>query len=199
MIGNNTEEIAEEIAEEIVEENNKNDDESKDISWRKWLLIMGIATVILVAVFFTAVYFMFVYSSKKVVKETADIYLNGEGSDITEIQCPDYVAFFQENYSYSDIDSTNQNYIDAFRQEACSKVGELVSIDVDIDGIYTISNLEELKDDFAQYGVVDIEKYKQVNMIWDISGEDGDISISATAFVMKYSGKWYLDYISFSW
>ena len=186
--------------ETAVTENEAGDmTKASEISWKKWFLIMGIVTIVLVAVFFISIYFLFVYGSQKVVKEAAEIYINGDGSDLTELSCPDYVAYFNETYTYSDIDDTNQNYIDTFREETEDRVGELTDVHVDIGGIYTISNLSELKDDFAAYGVTDIEKYKQVNMTWEISGEDGSVSISVTAFVMKYAGEYYLDYMSFDW
>lgn len=185
--------------EEKENEEEKVEKDENEISWKKWLLIMGIVTISLVAVFFVVVYFIFVYGSKKVVKETAEIYMNGDGSDLTDIQCPGYVSYFRENYKYLEIDSTNQNYIDIFRAETGGRIGELKSVDVDIDGIYTVDNLDELQEEFAQYGVVDVESYRQVVMTWEVSGGEGSISIPATAYVMKYGGEWYLDYITFGW
>jgi hypothetical protein len=187
------------MSEEIIEaKESKEDMEEKDFSARKWIIGTLIAAIILTVIIFAGAYLAFVHSSKKVVNETAKVYASGSGEDLVELICPQYVSYYKENYNFSDINNTYQGYVDEFRAEV-SEAGDIQDIDVDIDNIMGISNVDELASEFAQYGVTGVTKYMEVDMTWHIDGQDSDIDVGATAFIMKCQGKWYLDYISFSW
>lgn len=161
----------------------------------KFLIIATMVTVGIYLVF----YFSVVYGSKKIAMDVAKVYANGTGEELAELYAPGYVAFFEEEFSYTSFIAGQEQYLNAFRTELQPYVGEIQRIDVKINTLFTASNIADFEENFEVFGVHGVSKYKQVDMTWKVTGSSGAKEIGAQAFVFKCDDGWCLDYILFSY
>lgn len=160
------------------------------------LKFLIIATMVTVGIFL-GIYFGVVYGGKKVASNAADVYASGTGEDLAALYAPGYAAYFEEQFSYASFVAAQQQYLDAFRTELQSYVGEIKKIDVTLNTLLTASNTDDFAESFAELGVYGVSKYKQLDMTWKITGSSGEKEIKAQVFVFKCDDGWCLDYITF--
>lgn len=187
-----------ETEQSVQDEENEDEKKGKKKQSFSILRCIVIAAVLTVAAL-AMLYFGLVYRSKKVAKDVAEIYADGTGEDLAELFAPGYVAYFEEQFSYADFASAQEQYLQAFRTELQPDVGVIQDIDVRIDSLITASNVSEFADNFETYGVQGVSKYKQLDMTWSVTGTEGKKNIHAQACIFRCDDGWFLDYIIFQY
>ncbi len=176
--------------------NEKNNEEKKN-NTGKVIIITAAVCVVLVCMIFGSVYMGFVYHSSRIADKAVEIYESGNGTDLKNVIAPGYVKYCEDNFKYMTVDDMQQTHIDDFKSRMQDKVGTIQSIDAKRNAVVTVSNVDELVSEFAEYGVDGVEKYRCVDMTWHVTGDKGTADITAQVFVLKCKDGWYLDYVDF--
>lgn len=181
-----------------MEEENGEHQKNQRYGIKFWIRLL-IAAVMIAIVIWSILYFTLVYSSKRVILNVADVYTDGTGEELAELIAPGYAAYFEETYSYASFVQLQQQYIDSFRGELAPYVGELQEIDVEIEALITISNPSDFTESFEMVGIQGVSQYKQIEMVWHVTGTEGSKDICAQAFVLKCDDGWFLDSVTFAY
>lgn len=161
------------------------------------IMTTAVICVLIVCGIFGGFYLGFVYSSSRIAEKAVTIYESGNGEDLKNLIAPGYVKYCEENFNSVSVEGMQQSHINEFRSKVYDKVGEIESIEAERNSIVTVSNVEELADEFAQYGVLGMKKYRYVDMTWHIKGSNGTMDMNVKVYVLKCEDGWYLDFVDF--
>lgn len=170
---------------------------SNENSVGRIIITTAIICVLLVCGIFGGLYLGFVYSSSRIADKAVAIYESGTGADLKKLIAPGYVKYCEENFNSISVEGMQQSHINDFRSMVYDKVGDVESIEAERNSIVTLSNVDELADEFAEYGVLGVKKYRYVDMTWHVSGSNGTADIAVKVYVLKCEDGWYLDFVDF--
>lgn len=152
--------------------------------------------IVLVIVAFYVIYYRFAHAAKKLAYETANMYAFGSGKDMAEYIAPGYIKQYEDKSKVLSISDIQDIYITKFRTYVNDKIGDIDKIECKITDIKAVSNVEDLKQTFADNGVSGVSQYRSVDADWIVTGKDGDeITLQVQEFVLKCDDGWYVDYV----
>lgn len=150
--------------------------------------------IVLVIVVFYAIYYRFAHVAKKLAYETANMYAFGSGKDMAEYIAPGYIKQYEDKSKVLSISDIQDIYITKFRTYVNDKIGDIDKIECKITDIKAVSNVEDLKQTFADNGVNGVTQYRSVDADWIVIGKNGDeITLQVQEFVLKCDDGWYVD------
>lgn len=170
---------------------------SKENGTGRIIITTAVVCVLLVCGIFGGFYLGFVYSSSRIAEKAVTVYESGNGEDLKNLIAPGYVKYCEENFDSVSVAEMQQSHINDFRSSVYDKVGDIESIEAERNSIVTVSNVEELADEFAQYGVLGVKKYRYVDMTWHVKGSKGTTDMNVKVYVLKCEDGWYLDFVDF--
>ncbi len=162
---------------------------------RVLIRILAVLIVIVIVVFYV-IYFRFAHAAKELAYETADMYAFGTGKDMAEYIAPGYIKQYEEKSKVLSISDIQDIYITKFRTYVNDKIGDIDKIECKITDIKAVSNVEDLKQTFADNGVKGVSQYRSVDAEWIVTGKAGEvITLQVQEFVLKCDDGWYVDYV----
>ncbi len=161
------------------------------------IITTAVICVLLVCGVFGGFYLGFVYSSNRIADKAVVIYASGTGEDLKELIAPGYVKYCEDNFKSMSVEEMQQSHINDFRSMVYDKVGDIDSIEAERKGIVSVSNVDNIADEFAEYGVLGVEKYRYVDMTWHVSGSNGTADIDVKIYILKCEDGWHLDFVDF--
>lgn len=115
---------------------------------------------------------------------------------MAEYIAPGYIKQYEEKSKVLSISDIQDIYITKFRTYVNDKIGDIDKIECKITDIKAVSNVEDLKQTFADNGVKGVSQYRSVDAEWIVTGKAGEvITLQVQEFVLKCDDGWYVDYV----
>lgn len=158
-------------------------------------IILGVAIVaVLIGIY--VIFYRFAYNAERLAEKSAKVYAYGSGENMATLIAPGYIEHFEGKSEVLSISDIQDIYISQFQTYVEERIGEIKDVKCDIGEIQALSNVEDLRQGFADNGVSGVSQYRSVTADWILTGDNGDeLTIPVSVYVLKCDDGWYIDYV----